>query len=176
MMSILLYNSRWASMKTSSYVLRTQGQSMTGSCHKQVLKKVFEGWSKKKPGSQMMTGRRRSGWWRRPWRGWTSSSSTPTQGCSWSWWEQPSLSKTVPNKVKFCDYHRMMETDEAEDDVFGSEQDPAPLCDFGVFVEEVGEWLFCKKHLMITLYLNILSIYPLHINFLPGCFGDLMHY
>ena len=48
----------------------------------------------------------------------------------------------------------MMETNEAEDDVFGSEEDPAPLCDFGVFVEEVGELLFCKKHL--TLYLNIL--------------------
>jgi len=40
--------------------------------------------------------------------------------------------------VKFCDYHRMMETEEAEDDVFGSEEDPAPLCDFGVFVEEVS--------------------------------------
>ena len=33
----------------------------------------------------------------------------------------------------------MMETDEEEDDVFGKEEDPAPLCDFGVFVEEVGE-------------------------------------
>ena len=32
----------------------------------------------------------------------------------------------------------MMETDEEEDDVFGKEEDPAPLCDFGVYVEEVG--------------------------------------
>jgi len=40
--------------------------------------------------------------------------------------------------VKFCDYHRMMETDEEEDDVFGKEEDPAPLCDFGVYVEEVS--------------------------------------
>ena len=31
-----------------------------------------------------------------------------------------------------------METDEEEDDVFGKEEDPAPLCDFGVYVEEVG--------------------------------------
>ena len=31
----------------------------------------------------------------------------------------------------------MMETDEEEDDVFGKEEDPAPLCDFGVYVEEV---------------------------------------
>ena len=42
MMSILLCDSRWASMKTSSYVLRTQGQSMTGSCHKQVFKKSLK--------------------------------------------------------------------------------------------------------------------------------------
>ena len=42
-----------------------------------------------------------------------------------------------PPQVKFCDYHRMMETDEEEDDVFGKEEDPAPLCDFGVYVEEV---------------------------------------
>ena len=41
-------------------------------------------------------------------------------------------------QVKFCDYHRMMETDEEEDDVFGKEEDPAPLCDFGVYVEEVA--------------------------------------
>ena len=43
-----------------------------------------------------------------------------------------------PPQVKFCDYHRMMETDEEEDDVFGKEEDPAPLCDFGVYVEEVA--------------------------------------
>ena len=39
----------------------------------------------------------------------------------------------------------MMETNEAEDDVFGSEEDPAPLCDFGVFVEEVGDDCFAKN-------------------------------
>ena len=33
----------------------------------------------------------------------------------------------------------MMETDEEEDDVFGKEEDPAPLCDFGVYVEEVHD-------------------------------------
>ena len=43
-----------------------------------------------------------------------------------------------PPQVKFCDYHRMMETEEGEDDVFGKEEDPAPLCDFGVYVEEVA--------------------------------------
>ena len=47
-----------------------------------------------------------------------------------------------PPQVKFCDYHRMMETDEEEDDVFGKEEDPAPLCDFGVYVEEVQETAF----------------------------------
>ena len=34
-------------MKTSSYVLRTQGQSMTGSCHKQVFKKSSKDEAKK---------------------------------------------------------------------------------------------------------------------------------
>ena len=43
-MSIQLYNSRWASMKTSSCALHTQGQSMTGSCHK--FSQVFEKSSK----------------------------------------------------------------------------------------------------------------------------------
>ena len=41
----------------------------------------------------------------------------------------------------------MMETDEEEDDVFGKEEDPAPLCDFGVYVEEVQDTtIFIEYH------------------------------
>ena len=40
----------------------------------------------------------------------------------------------------------MMETDEEEDDVFGKEEDPAPLCDFGVYVEEVQDTTIVKEN------------------------------
>ena len=52
----------------------------------------------------------------------------------------------------------MMETDEEEDDVFGKEEDPAPLCDFGVFVEEVGDLILTIRSQILCVVYEIMVL------------------
>ena len=173
MMSIQLHDSRWASMKTSSYVLRTQGQSMTGSCHKQVFEKSSKDEEKKQGARWRLAGEGAVGGGGRGEAGHRHRRLRPkaAPGVGENNLLFLKLSTTRWSSVTTTGWWRPTKLRTTS---LAARRTQRLFVTLGSLWKRSGNYCFAKNisHSTWIYYIP----YILHINFLPGCFGNQMHF